>query len=103
MLKELENENACRQKCTDEEKRQYIEKAPIGTLVAFQVNEKIHLSGAIVSRDCSKRRLEVETRKGARYSINFEQILWVKTGERWPREVYKLLFGGRNHEQKSSK
>ena len=35
----------------------------------------------------------VETSYGAVSVIPFEDVLWVRTGNRWPRGVYNMLKG----------
>ena len=35
----------------------------------------------------------LETDYGAQYITPYEDIIWVRTGKRWPRGVYKLLKG----------
>jgi hypothetical protein len=35
----------------------------------------------------------VETSYGATHVIPFEDVLWVRTGARWPRGVYNMLKG----------
>ena len=84
------------------EKLGYLQTAPIGTLVAFVVNPKIgiYLSGKIQERNNESEILKVVTRKGSEYIVRYENVLWVRTGERWPRAVFELLFGGSKDEEK---
>lgn len=89
---------------SNEEKLVYIQTAQIGTLVAFVVSQQkgIYLSGKIIDRDNEKCIITVQTRKGTEYIVKFEDVLWVRTGKRWPRAIFELLFGGKeNHERKS--
>lgn len=84
------------------QKLQYIENAAVGTLVAFKVGDKVK-SAKIVNRSTSKRKLRVETEYKAVFIINFEDVIWVRTGARWPRGVYNLLKGRKsNGEEKVS-
>lgn len=77
-------------------KESYLLEAPLGTIVAFRVSPKkdIYLSGEIIERNTEERSFKVKTRKGAIYDVDFSSVLWVKTGKRWPRKVFELLFGG---------
>ena len=91
-IKEVEKEEA---------KKAYLEGAPIGTLVAFKVpdtaivrpGEKKVKSAKIVGRNVSKKKLRLQTEYDAFYIVPFENVLWVKTGSRWPRSIYNLLKG----------
>ena len=91
-IKEVEKEEA---------KKAYLEGAPIGTLVAFKVpdtaivrpGEKKVKSAKIVGRNKKKKKLRLQTEYDAFYIVPFENVLWVKTGSRWPRSIYNLLKG----------
>lgn len=71
-------------------KEHYIANLQPGTLIAFKVRERA-ISGKVIQ--CGSRIL-VETKNGNRFSIVREEILWVKTGLRWPKYIYNLLKGG---------
>lgn len=75
-----------------EDKLQYIQSAEIGTIVAFRNNNKVR-SAKIVKRSTKNRRLMLETQYGAQYIVSYDDIVWVRTGAKWPRGVYKLLKG----------
>lgn len=75
------------------QKMPYIEKAEIGVLVAFKLSNGKVKSAKIVKKSSAKRRLELETEYGAIYIASYDDVLWVRTGNRWPRGVYKLLKG----------
>ena len=47
----------------------------------------------IVKRSTPKRRFLVETKYGAQFIISFDDVVWVKTGTRWPKHVYNLMKG----------
>jgi hypothetical protein len=70
----------------------YIAEAKKGTHVAFKSgkNERI-VSAKVVSNNIGKRTLQVQTIRGKTISVPYENVLWVKTGKRWPRGVYELL------------
>jgi len=71
-------------------KKDYVENAESGLLVAFRIGNKI-TTGKI------KQNLQnyyiIETIKGSKLKVNKENILWVKTGQRWPNHIYNALKG----------
>ena len=75
------------------QKMPYIENIEIGTLVAFRLfNGKVK-SAKVTRKSTKNRKLMLETDYGAKYIVSYDDILWVRTGKRWPRGVYKLLKG----------
>lgn len=90
---ENESANVAKVNINTEQKMSYIENIGIGTLVAFRLpNGKV--KSAMVTRKSTKnRKLKLETDYGAEYIVSFNDIIWVRTGKRWPRGVYKLLKG----------
>ena len=92
--------NDCGSGCTDngvkidmERKLGYIENAEIGTLVAFRLASGRVKSAKIINKSSKAQKLRVETEYGAIYVISYEDVLWVRTGPRWPAGVYRLLKG----------
>ncbi len=83
-----------------EEKKAYIENAEIGTLVAFRLQNGKVKSAKIVKKSTAKKRFMLETSYGAQYIVHYEDVVWVRTGKRWPKGVYELLKGNENNEQK---
>ena len=77
----------------------YVLNAAIGTLVAFKIQGRKPNTGKIVKRSVERRMLLLETQYGKKYKVPFADVLWVKTGERWPRGVYNLLKGKENAEK----
>lgn len=75
------------------QKMPYIEAAEVGTIVAFRLPNGKVKSAKIVKKSTKKRRFMLETDYGASYVVNYEDIVWVRTGQRWPRGVYELLKG----------
>ena len=76
-----------------EQKMPYIESAQVGTLVAFRLPNGKVKSAKIIKKSTKGRRFMLETGYGAEYIVSFDDIVWVRTGKRWPRGVYKLLKG----------
>jgi len=74
-------------------RKEYIESAQIGTIVAYRTENGKVKSAKIINRSTSKRRFKVETKYGAQSVISFDDVVWVKTGTRWPKGVYNLMKG----------
>lgn len=75
------------------QKMHYIEKAEIGSLVAFRLSNGKVKSAKIINKSTKNRKLKLETEYNAVYIVSYDDIIWVRTGLRWPRGVYKLLKG----------
>ena len=71
--------------------RDYLNNAEPGTLVAFKrnVSKDVAMSGKFVSFENGK--VTVESKKGTMFKLNPENIIWVKTGLRWPKWVFKMF------------
>lgn len=76
-----------------EQKQKYLDNIQIGALVAFKVSETKAKSAKVIKKSTKSRKLMVETSYGATHVIPFEDVLWVRTGARWPRGVYNMLKG----------
>lgn len=86
----VENESA---NVNMEQKMTYIENISIGTIVAFKLPNGRAKSAKVVRKSTKNRKLKLETDYGAEYIISYDDVIWVRTGKRWPRGVYKLLKG----------
>lgn len=75
------------------QKMPYIEGAVVGTIVAFRLPNGKVKSAKIIKRSTKRHQLMLETDYGAQYIASYEDVIWVRTGKRWPRGVYKLLKG----------
>lgn len=75
------------------QKMPYIENIEIGTLVAFRLSTGRVKSAKVTRKSTKNRKLKLKTDYGAEYIVSFDDIVWVRTGKRWPRGVYKLLKG----------
>ena len=94
----VEAENKCENesvsvKVNMEQKMSYIENIDIGTIVAFRLSNGKVKSAKVTRKSTKNRKLKLETDYGAEYIISYEDVVWVRTGKRWPRGVYKLLKG----------
>lgn len=75
------------------QKMPYIERADVGTVVAFRLAGGKVKSAKIIKKSTKSRRFMLETSYGAQYITSYDDIVWVRTGKRWPRGVYRLLKG----------
>ena len=78
---------------SDNDKNDRIQNAPIGTIVAFKSPGGRIRSAKIKLRSTANRRLLVCTEYDAEYNISYDDVIWVKSGKRWPKGVYNLLKG----------
>lgn len=69
----------------------YLSNIEPGTLVAFKRSNKkeLAMSGKFVS--FSEGKVVIETKKGTQFRVKPENVIWVKTGARWPKWVYSLF------------
>lgn len=74
-------------------KDSYIEKVSLGCLVAFKTSNGKVKSAKITKRSIKERMLLLETEYKSVYKVSFDDVLWVKTGNRWPKGIYELLKG----------
>lgn len=86
----IENESA---NVNKEQKMSYIENVDIGTIIAFRLSSGKVKSAKVTRKSTKNRKLKVETDYGAEYIVSYDDVIWVRTGKRWPRGVYKLLKG----------
>lgn len=78
-------------------KMDYISRIDRGTLIAFQVGTKVY-TAMVTNKSVSRGLIKAETKLGVEFIIPFKDILWVKTGKRWPKGIYLLLKGGKTNE-----
>ena len=83
---------------TQKTTRDYLEDVEIGTLVAFTRgrNRNVAMSGKFMG--FSEGKVLVESKLGTVFKLSHENIIWVKTGNRWPRWVFSL-FGKKESEE----
>ena len=75
-------------------KDERILSAPIGTLIAFREPETGKLNTAkLTNRNKTKKLVKCETQYGKEFLISFSDIVWTKTGLRWPMSIYNELKG----------
>ena len=77
----------------DDDTKSYIDKADVGMLVAFRTDKMKVKSAKIVKKSSKDKKLLLETKYGAQFLADYNDIVWVNTTGRWPRWVFKLMKG----------
>lgn len=77
----------------DDSIKAYVEDAEVGMLVAFRTDKMKVKSAKIVKKSTKDRKMLLETKYGAQYVVDFDDIVWVNTTGRWPRWVFRLMKG----------
>ena len=85
-----------------EQKMRYIENVELGTIVAFRLANGRVKSAKVVKKSTKSRKLKLETNYNAEYIVSYDDIIWVRTGKRWPKGVYELLKGKAGNEKEKS-
>lgn len=70
-----------------------IEKAEVGTLIAFYDEKGKPRTAALVNRSSKKKVVKLVTEFEREFIIPYDNVIWIKKGNRWPRGVYNLLKG----------
>lgn len=84
-------------------KMPYIENAPIGAIVAFKMpGTGVLKSAKIVNRSTKNRKLKLETAYKKQIVVQYEDIVWVRAGARWPTGVLKALKEGACYVEESN-
>lgn len=74
--------------------RDYIASLEGGELVAFTPNGRNTISGKVLSISTDKTEVLVQTKSGSNHKVKSENIVWVRTGSRWPRWVFEMFGKG---------
>ena len=70
-----------------------IEKAEVGTLIAFYDEKGKPRTAALVNRSSKKKVVKLVTEFEREFIVPYDNVIWIKKGNRWPRGVYNLLKG----------
>ena len=70
-----------------------INEADPGTLVAFLDQRGKPRTAKLVHRSATKRKVQVVTEYDWEFTVDYDKILWVRKGTRWPKAVYNMLKG----------
>lgn len=71
-------------------KSEYADRAEVGCLVAFKISGVLYT--AKIDRIESHHFL-CKNRRGLKFKIPKDEIVWFKTGKRWPTSIYRELKG----------
>ena len=80
-----------------------LKRLEVGSIIAFKfkVGDDIRLRSAKVIRASHRNRsILIEDKMMKRYVISFDDVAWVKTGKRWPGQIFKALKGGTYNEKR---
>lgn len=89
--KECENSEAECKPWEMVDKAKYIDKLEPGVLVAFYDNKGKPRTGKFVNRSSKKKIIKLVTEFGWEFIVPYENVLWIRFGNRWPKGVYKIL------------
>lgn len=98
---EADGQQEFEEKRADSPKVSYIINASIGQLVAFKLPNGKVKSAKIINRSSKQRKLKVQTDYKAVFVIGYDDVIWVRTGKRWPNGVYQLLKGIKKYSDSS--
>lgn len=71
----------------------YLDDVMPGAIVAFRRPDLTVKSAKVVRKSTSDKKLMVQMKFGANKVIDYSDVIWVKTTERWPKWVFNLLKG----------
>jgi len=97
-----ENENTNSSQGNKKRKYDYVVNAKPDTIIVFRLNFKSKrdvsltktISGKILNNDCENEMFTVETKNGLQYGVPYDVVVWVKTGDKFPRGVYDEMKRG---------
>lgn len=93
----LEFEKALSEATTIKTHEDYVKNLKSGDLIAFQFynpfGKKIVRSAKVVDAYPGEIGLTVQDKIGNEYFVYKSNILWVKTGKRWPKYIYSMFKG----------
>lgn len=75
----------------------YVKNLKSGDIIAFQFHspfgKKITRSAKVIDLHPGEVGLTVQDKIGNKYFVYKSNILWVKTGKRWPKYIYSMFKG----------
>lgn len=83
--------------------KEYVKNAKEGNIVAFKTTNGKVKSAAVEMNDSENGTLHLVTKYGAKYIVEYDNVLWVKTGNRWPKYIYVLLKGVNSRNENESR
>ena len=80
----------------------YINKAPMGTLIAFKLKSGKVISAALKKRNIAKRKLMLETKYEEEFIVSYDAVVWVRTHKYWPSYIFRIWKGEETREVKTA-
>lgn len=84
-------ENKVEVKDNSVNKLKYLKNIECGTIVAFKINDDKVISAKVIKKSTPRKKLMLETSYGQQYTADWDDVVWVKTGKRWPRGIYNMF------------
>lgn len=82
-----------------EGKRKRLDNLTLGMLVAFRCPNGKVKSAKVEKKSSEMKKLYVQTAYGEDHVIDYDDVLWIRTGSKWPKGVYQLLKGIKEDEK----
>lgn len=73
---------------------EYVARLTGGELVAFKPSSRAVISGKVISISLNCSEVTIQTKAGSIHKVEPEAILWVRTGNRWPRWIFEMFGQG---------
>ena len=74
-------------------KKDYVASLKGGEIVAFRLGEKKVISGMVMDVT-DEATFSIQTKAGTLYSVKKSNVIWVKTGTKWPKWVFDQFGKG---------
>lgn len=71
----------------------YANDIRVGTIVAYRQPDFTVKSAKVIRKSTKNKKLLIQMKFGMEKLIDFDDVVWVKTTERWPKWVFSLLKG----------
>lgn len=77
----------------------YRENMKVGTIVAVKLKDGKVKSAKVTKNNTETKRVQVETKLGTVFQVDYDNVLWVKTSNRFPSFIYNQLKGKADNEK----
>lgn len=90
----VDNSEEIERQRKERKKAYFIDNVTVGMIVAFREPETGKLNTAMIQKiSYKKEKLKLETQYKAQFIISFDDVVWLKTNGRFPKDVYEELKG----------
>jgi hypothetical protein len=76
------------------DKEVYLNNLKLGTLIAFREYSGRLNTAAVQNVSYKRKQIKLITQYQKEFIINFDDVVWIRTGKRWPKFVMNELKGG---------